>query len=159
MTYINPIFKYGIENFIKDAQEAGVDGLIIPDLPFEQQVLISNHLNEAGIALIQLVSLTSSKKRIKQLAEASQGFTYAITVNGITGARSNFAKDLEAHLSQLQEFSSAPVLAGFGISSPEHVEQMGNMADGVIVGSKIIELLQDNDTDSIKRLIESSKAK
>ncbi|SEQ15867.1 tryptophan synthase subunit alpha [Piscibacillus halophilus] len=157
MTYINPIFKYGIEAFIQDAKEAGVDGLIIPDLPFEQQALISEKLNEAEIALIQLVSLTSSHERIKQLGEASQGFTYAITVNGITGARSKVSQNLAEHFQQLKDSSQVPVLAGFGISTPEHVIQMSKIADGVIVGSKIIELLQQGDYDSINRLIDASK--
>ncbi|MGP4071627.1 tryptophan synthase subunit alpha [Piscibacillus sp. B03] len=159
MTYINPIFKYGIDYFVQDAKEAGVDGLIIPDLPYEQQSLISDQLAKANIALIQLVSLTSSTERIQQLAQASQGFTYAITVNGITGARSQFAIELKEHFEQLKNASNVPVLAGFGISTPEHVKQMSNIADGVIVGSKIINLLQQKDLNSIKRLIESTKLK
>ncbi|TFB21828.1 tryptophan synthase subunit alpha [Filobacillus milosensis] len=159
MTYINPIFKYGINQFVKDAQIAGVDGLIIPDLPLEQQHIISDQLSEAGIALIQLVSLTSSKERIQELAEISQGFTYAITVNGITGTRNEVSQNLTDHFQQLKTHSNVPVLAGFGISRPEHVQQMCEIADGVIVGSKIIDLLQDDDINSIKRLIEPTRSK
>ncbi|GEL77603.1 tryptophan synthase subunit alpha [Tenuibacillus multivorans] len=159
MTYINPIFKYGIDKFIDDACVAGVDGLIIPDLPFEQQHLITNKLDDVGIAFIQLVSLTSSDERKQQLTQASQGFTYAITVNGITGARKEHSQNLTTHFKQLKHSSNVPVLAGFGISTPEHVKQMSEIADGVIVGSKIIELLQHNDYDLIKRLIKSTQQK
>ncbi|RPF53270.1 tryptophan synthase subunit alpha [Aquisalibacillus elongatus] len=158
MTYLNPIFKMGIESFVHDAKLAGVDGLIIPDLPYEQQTVIQGYLKEADIALIQLVSLTSSEQRIKHLAEASEGFTYAITVNGITGARSNVTENLNTYFKQLKQASSVPVLAGFGISTPEHVKQMSETTDGVIVGSKIVELFHQKDYESIKRLIDSSKS-
>ncbi|WP_188207515.1 tryptophan synthase subunit alpha [Alkalibacillus aidingensis] len=155
MTYINPIFKYGIDRFMKDAQAAGVDGLIIPDLPLEQKILIDSALTNSGLALIQLVSLTSSKERMERIANASEGFLYAVTVNGITGARSEFNDHLENHFSYLKQVSNVPVLAGFGISTPDHVKQMASFSDGVVVGSKIIELLQQEDYQAINDMIEA----
>ncbi|MGM8215501.1 tryptophan synthase subunit alpha [Bacillaceae bacterium W0354] len=155
MTYMNPIFKYGLSKFIRDAQLAGVDGLIIPDLPLEQNDLINKQLNEAGIALIQLVSLTSSEERMREIAQASQGFLYAITVNGITGARKDFNINLKNHLAKLKKVSDVPVLAGFGISTPDHVKEMCDSCDGVIVGSKIIELLQQKEYEAINQLVKA----
>ncbi|PKR77531.1 tryptophan synthase subunit alpha [Halalkalibacillus sediminis] len=159
MTYINPIFKYGIESFVSDIVEAGVDGLIIPDLPLEQKELISESLDAHEVALIQLVSLTSSEERKKEIAQASQGFLYAITVNGITGARKNFEVDLQKHFQSLKEASKVPVLAGFGISTTDHVRDMSSIGDGVVVGSKIIDLLQKNERDEIQSLIDARKTK
>ncbi|GAA0451688.1 tryptophan synthase subunit alpha [Alkalibacillus silvisoli] len=155
MTYINPIYKYGIERLMKEVKEAGVDGLIIPDLPLEHLSLIEDARTKAGIALIQLVSLTSSRKRMKEIASASEGFLYAVTVNGITGARQSFNEDLQEHFNDLKSVSPTPVLAGFGISTKEHVKQMTSFSDGVIVGSQIIKLLQNDDMGEIKQLIEA----
>ncbi|MBM7584163.1 tryptophan synthase alpha chain [Bacillus pakistanensis] len=155
MTYINPIYKYGVEEFVRDISEAGVDGVIIPDLPLEQSSMVSPYFEKADIALIQLVSLTSSEKRMEEIANASQGFLYAVTVNGITGARSEFTVNLEKHLQKLKEVSQVPVLAGFGISTPAHVISMSALCDGVIVGSKIIEHLQENNHKAIKELIQA----
>ncbi|WP_035512510.1 tryptophan synthase subunit alpha [Halalkalibacillus halophilus] len=155
MSYLNPILQYGLDIFMKDAKDAGIDGFIIPDLPFEQQSLIQPHLDENELALIQIVSLTSSTQRLQTIAEASQGFLYAVTVNGITGSRDTFESTLEQHFAQLKKYSNVPVLAGFGISTPEHVKQLSQYADGTVVGSKIIELLQTKDFQSIKELIQA----
>lgn len=157
MTYMNPIYKYGIQQFVQDAKEAGIDGLIIPDLPLEQKKLISDELDQVGIALVQLVSLTSSEERMKEIAEQSQGFLYAVTVNGITGTRDSFEEKLDQHLQKLKQFSPVPVLAGFGISTPEHVHDMSNKCDGVIVGSKIIQLLQNKDFVAIEQLVKAQE--
>jgi tryptophan synthase alpha chain len=157
MTYLNPILAYGIEQFAKDAASARIQGLIVPDMPYEESELIHAPLKENKIALVQLVSLTSPKERIVKLATASEGFIYAVTVNGITGARSNFTDALPAHLAQLKELSNLPVLAGFGISTAEQVAQFSAMADGVIVGSKIVSSLQQNDWSTIEQLIAPTK--
>ncbi|MCP3738958.1 tryptophan synthase subunit alpha [Rossellomorea sp. BNER] len=159
MTYINPIYKYGVEEFVQDISESGVDGVIIPDLPLEQSSMVSPYFERADIALIQLVSLTSSEKRKESITKASQGFLYAVTVNGITGARNEFTVNLEKHLQKLKEVSRVPVLAGFGISTPDHVISMSALCDGVIVGSKIIEHLQANNLNAIKELIQAKNAR
>jgi len=158
MTYLNPVFQYGIEAFSKDCSDAGVSGLIVPDLPLEESSIVHSDLKKNDIALIQLVSLTSPQERIERIAKASEGFLYAVTVTGITGARAEFAANVGDHLAKLKEVSSVPVMAGFGISTPEQVREMGKLADGVIVGSRIVDALHTADLDSIRELIAASKA-
>ncbi len=142
MTYLNPIFRFGIDVFLATCREVGVDGLIIPDLPLEQSAQFFAKHDKQDIALVQLVSLTSPIERIQKIANQSEGFLYAVTVNGTTGGQTTFGESLEAHLANVAELSPVPVLAGFGISTPAHVKQLGASVAGVIVGSKIVELLQ-----------------
>ncbi|XXM74335.1 tryptophan synthase subunit alpha [Lysinibacillus sphaericus] len=157
MTYINPVFKYGIQRFFKRCEEAGVDGVIIPDLPAEHRDLISSPAEEYGIAVIQLATLTSPEERIRELAGLSEGFLYAVTINGTTGARSAVNESIGKHLQLLKKYSKVPVLAGFGISTPEHVREMTRDCDGVIVGSRIIELMQEGKFTDIKGLMDAAK--
>lgn len=158
MTYMNPIYAYGMGTFIHDAGAAGVDGCIIPDLPVEEEEMISQHLESAGIELIRLVTLTSSLERIKEIGSRGNGFLYAVTVTGITGARERFKEEVAKYLEAIKSVSSLPVLAGFGISTPEQVKEMGQHCDGVIVGSKIVQSFHHNQRDEIKALIEAAKA-
>ncbi|HWL26343.1 MAG TPA: tryptophan synthase subunit alpha [Ureibacillus sp.] len=157
MTYLNPILAYGIEEFAKDAKAAGVRGVIIPDMPLEESNIVHPAFKSAGISLVQLVSLTSTPERIERLTKASEGFIYAVTVNGITGARQSFANELGDHFKKLQSYSDTPVLAGFGISTPEHVRNFGAICDGVIVGSKIVDSLVKDDWATIEDLVKASK--
>ncbi|MBN6885784.1 tryptophan synthase alpha chain [Cytobacillus horneckiae] len=157
MTYTNPMMAYGFEQFIKDIEASGIDGLIVPDMPIEQEELIVPYLEEAHIELIRLVTLQSPLSRIEEIAKRGKGFVYAVTVNGITGARSSFKEELGAHLKKVKELSPIPVLAGFGISFPDQVEEMITYCDGVIVGSKMIELFDKGDLQSIVDLIDASK--
>lgn len=153
MTYLNPIFRFGIDAFLATCREVGVDGLIIPDLPLEQSAQFFAKHDKQDIALVQLVSLTSPIERIQKIANQSEGFLYAVTVNGTTGGQMTFGESLEAHLANVAELSPVPVLAGFGISTPAHVKQLGASVAGVIVGSKIVELLQQEDTSAIEQLM------
>lgn len=157
MTYLNPILAYGSAAFAKDAYEAGIHGLIVPDMPLEESPIIHADITENGISLVQLISLTSPAERIAKLAAASEGFIYAVTVNGITGARSGFSNDLAAHFAGLKAYSPLPVLAGFGISTPGQVEVFSSYSDGVIVGSKIVDALAQDDWDTIEALIKAVK--
>jgi tryptophan synthase alpha chain len=157
MTYINPVYKFGIDRFFNRCEEAGVDGLIIPDLPAEHLDLISGPASKHGIAIIQLATLTSSRERISELAKLTEGFLYAVTINGTTGARNAVNEKIGDHLQILKEFSKVPVLAGFGISTPDHVKEMTENCDGVVVGSRIIDLLQENKLSEIKELIDAAK--
>jgi tryptophan synthase alpha chain len=157
MTYINPVYKFGINRFFNRCEEAGVDGLIIPDLPAEHLDLIYAPARDHGIAIIQLATLTSPSERINELAQLTEGFLYAVTINGTTGARNEVNKKISAHLQVLKEYSKVPVLAGFGISTPEHVKEITEECDGVVVGSKIIDLLQENNINEIKELIDAVK--
>ncbi len=153
MSYLNPILAYGQEQFARDAYEAGVRGVIIPDMPLEEKDILHPFLQTSNIALIQLISLTSDVNRMEKLAKASEGFIYAVTVNGVTGVRQSFNDDLPTHFATLKQLSNVPVLAGFGISTAEHVEQFAEMCDGVIVGSKIVASLATNNWNEIEKLM------
>ena len=157
MTYLNPVLAYGIQNFARDAKKARIEGLIIPDMPYEESALLHPALQAQSISLVQLVSLTSPAERIKKLAQASEGFIYAVTVNGITGERGSFSSHLKVHFDNLKELCNIPVLAGFGISTPEQIKGFNEFADGVVVGSKIVAALQQQDWATIEALVHASK--
>jgi len=157
MTYMNPIMAYGAASFIEDCAKAGIDGLILPDLPIEEEDLIAPIAEKAGIEIIRLVTLTSPLERIEKIAGKGKGFLYAVTVTGTTGVRREFNEKLGEHLARVKSVSQIPVFAGFGISSPEHVKKMTQLCDGVIVGSRIIELLEAEDYAGIEALIGASK--
>ena len=157
MLYLNPILRMGIPEFVEECEASGIAGLIVPDLPLEESGLLRDELGHTDIALIQLVSLTSSPERIQKITAAGEGFIYAVTVNGITGVRSGFGDQLETHLEQLKTVSPVPVLAGFGISTPEQVRSIGAFADGVIVGSAIVDAFHRNDLATVEALVKASK--
>lgn len=144
MSYFNPILRYGLAKFVADLHETPVKGLIIPDLPYEHQELLTPLLATTDIALIPLVSLTSSKERIRQIAQKAEGFIYAVTVNGITGGKSGLDSELKEHFSVIKSVSPVPVLAGFGITNLSQIAQFVEVCDGVIIGSKLVQLLADH---------------
>ncbi|WP_260442547.1 tryptophan synthase subunit alpha [Listeria fleischmannii] len=143
MTYFNPVFQIGIEAFIDELKNTTVGGLIIPDLPYEHQDLLMPYLEQADIALVPLISLTSSKERIEKIVNKAEGFIYAVTVNGTTGTRHTFDENVGPYLQQIKTQTDIPVLAGFGVSEVKHVEQFMQVCDGVIIGSKIVQLLHE----------------
>jgi len=157
MTYLNPVLRLGVENFFDACDSAGIDGLIIPDLPLEQGHVLFDGVERHDVALIQLASLTSPRERLEQIARSSEGFLYAVTVNGTTGGRNTFSGELEAHLKEIATFSPVPVIAGFGISTPDHVREVSRPVSGVIVGSKIVELLEEERRSEIELLIAARK--
>ncbi|RDI43153.1 tryptophan synthase subunit alpha [Falsibacillus pallidus] len=157
MTYINPIFIFGVEEFAKECRNSGVSGVIVPDVPVEEMDILADALKKSEIALIQLATLTSTLERIKKIASLSEGFLYAVTVKGITGTRNGFGNEVGDYLERIKKVSPVPVLAGFGISSPEQVKAMAGYCDGVIVGSKIIELIQNKDEKAIQNLVTAVK--
>lgn len=156
MGYSNSILAYGLQQFTEDCLKAGIDGCIIPDVPMEEEALFAP-LQDAGIPLIRLVTLTSSKERIAEIVEHAQGFIYAVTVTGITGTRESFGSDVGEYLQQVKELSPVPVLAGFGISTPEHVKNATKYCDGVIVGSKIVDSWVNDRKEDIVALIQATK--
>ncbi|WP_447402471.1 tryptophan synthase subunit alpha [Lysinibacillus sp. fkY74-1] len=156
MTYFNPVIAYGLEAFAQACIAGGVKGIIVPDVPLEESGILREALNPYSIDVVQLVSLTSPPERIARIAAASQGFVYAVTVNGITGERFNFATNLEQHFAHLRQASPIPVLAGFGISTPEQVKSMGMLGDGVIVGSAIVTALHEGKMATVEALIAAS---
>ncbi|MBC1434333.1 tryptophan synthase subunit alpha [Listeria rocourtiae] len=160
MSYFNPIYHLGVEKFIELAKKTPVKGLIIPDLPYEHRDLILPHLENTDIALIPLISLTSPKERMKMIAKQAQGFIYAVTVNGTTGERAVFGDKIDENLTYLKTISPVPVLAGFGISNLEHVARFSAVCDGVIVGSKVVQLLHEGKHEELSEFInEASKTR
>lgn len=153
MTYLNPIYAYGIEEFVQDIKKAGVDGCIIPDLPIEEEEIIVPVLEKEEIELIRLVTLTTPKDRIKAISNKGRGFLYTVTVKGITGTRNEFDQELDQFLKNVKEVSSLPVVAGFGISSEEQIKELTAKCDGVIVGSKIVDLFNKNDLTGLENLM------
>lgn len=156
MTYLNPVLAYGIRDFVARCSEVGIKGLIIPDLPMEESGPFASELVGTDIALIPLVSLTSSAERIANIVSRAEGFVYAVTVNGITGVRNAYDESLMHHLQQLKASSPVPVLAGFGISTASQIETFGQWTDGVIVGSAIVEAFHRGDEQFISELVQSS---
>lgn len=157
MTYMNPIFAYGIKAFARDSAKAGVDGLIIPDLPMEEESRLTGDLTQNNVALIRLAALTSPKERLEKIAQKTEGFLYAVTVKGTTGVQTTFAETVGEYIQELKKMTDTPVLAGFGVSTPDHVRQLSEYGDGVVVGSQIVNCFHDNDRETIKELIQASK--
>lgn len=158
MSYFNPIYRLGLEKVITELKETPVKGLIIPDLPFEHREYIEPLLTDTDIALIPLLSLTSPKERMKEIAEYAEGFIYAVTVNGTTGARTAFAQNIEEHLTYLSSVSSVPVLAGFGVSAIQHVQKFSQACDGVIIGSKVVQLLAEKKNSELATFLKEAAA-
>ncbi|OZI11081.1 tryptophan synthase subunit alpha [Bacillaceae bacterium SAS-127] len=156
MTYFNPVYRYGIEQFAHDAASAGVSGVIIPDVPLEEEEEVKPLLDQYDLALIRLVTLTSPAERVKTIAEGAEGFIYAVTVKGITGVRSNFQEEVYQFLQCIKAEAKVPVLAGFGVSSKEQAQELGQHCDGVIVGSQIVQLFHEGRQEEIAKLLPES---
>lgn len=156
MTYINPIFAYGVEEFAAACARVGVDGIIIPDIPMEEEALVAEALAKNDIAFIRLAALTSTPERLKEIAQRSEGFLYAVSVTGTTGVRANHAAAVTDYLANLKKHANVPVLAGFGVASSEQAQELSKHCDGVIVGSHIVDLLHKGEKEKVRRLIEAS---
>jgi tryptophan synthase alpha chain len=142
MTYYNPVFSFGLEAFCQASAEAGMDGLIIPDLPPEEGGELEDSAREKGLDLIYLLAPTSSEERIALVAQRSRGFIYLVSLAGVTGARETLPADLEEFVGRVRKRTSLPLCVGFGISTPEQARRVAKIADGVIVGSRLIQLLE-----------------
>jgi tryptophan synthase alpha chain len=142
MSYLNPLLAFGYEALARQAAHAGVSGFIVPDLPFEESAELRAALDPNGLALVQLVTPATSPARLAQLCAASQGFVYAVTRTGITGGASGLPPELSEYLDRVKAASTLPVCAGFGVRTAEQVALIGRHADGVIVGSALVEVLE-----------------
>ncbi|MDO5133956.1 MAG: tryptophan synthase subunit alpha, partial [Eubacteriales bacterium] len=140
MTYANVVFSYGAERFISACREIGIDGLILPDLPFEEKEEFAPLCRKYGVALISLIAPTS-ENRIAMIAREAEGFLYIVSSLGVTGTRSEITTDLSSIVRLVRENTGVPCAIGFGISTPEQAKKMAGIADGAIVGSAIVKLL------------------
>lgn len=147
MTYYNPVLKYGGEAVFKEAAVSGVDGIIIPDLPPEEGRTIMESSRRSGVDWILLAAPTTPSRRLALLSRQTQGFLYYVSITGITGASLNDFAGVEQRLSAIRQVTDRPVAVGFGVSSPEQAGALAGMADGVIVGSAIVRLIEDNMDD------------
>ena len=156
LTYINPIFTYGKEKFMKRCVECGIDGLIVPDLPYEEKGEIKEVCEEYGVDLISMIAPTS-KERIKMIAREAKGFVYVVSSLGVTGVRSEISTNVEEMTSMIREVTEVPCAVGFGISKPEQAAKMAAISDGAIVGSAIVRMVAANGRDCVPVVAEYVK--
>ncbi len=156
LTYINPVFTYGYERFFQRCEESGIDGIIIPDLPFEERDEIAGIAKKHGVIPITMIAPTS-EERISKLAQAAEGFIYLVSSMGVTGVRSEIVTDLPKIVSKIREVTEVPVAVGFGIARPEQAKAIAAFADGAIVGSRIVSIIQEYGQQAHKPLYEYVK--
>ncbi len=145
-TYYNPILNIGVETFLQKIYEAGVRGLVVPDLPLEESHVLLEPAQKAGIEVILLIAPTSPPERVAAIAAKSQGFIYVVSATGVTGVRTEVAKGVKIMIEQLRVITDKPIAVGFGISQPEHAKQVIDWnADGAIVGSAMVRKLAEPD--------------
>lgn len=142
MTYLNPVFHYGYERFFARCEALGVDGIIIPDLPYEEREEVAVPAAEAKVALISMIAPTS-ESRIRTIASQAEGFLYVVSSMGVTGVRSEISTDLSAMIGAIRQVTSVPCAIGFGISTPEQAAKMASLSDGSIVGSAIVRIIAE----------------
>jgi tryptophan synthase alpha chain len=144
MTYFNPVFQYGLKSFAEDCHRHGIDGVIIPDLPPEEAGPWIKEARRFRLSTIFLVAPTSSPERIRLASRYSRGFLYYVSITGVTGTRGKLPDELEVAIRQIREYSQKPVAVGFGVSTAEQVKEVSRIADGVIVGSAIVKIMEEN---------------
>ncbi|NLO89716.1 MAG: tryptophan synthase subunit alpha [Clostridia bacterium] len=147
MSYYNPLYRYGLENFCRDAHEAKLNGIIVPDLPLEESAMMVSLTRKFGLGFVPLVSPTSPGERLKKISSTALGFIYCVSITGTTGSALQSFRDAEYMAEELRRITSKPLSLGFGIESPEQVLRVSPLYDGVIVGSaliRIIERFKDN---------------
>ena len=159
MGYYNPFLNYGISNLIKKSLLNGVDGFIVPDLPIEEASPLLAACYAKNISYIPLIAPTSSKERIKSAVEVASGFIYCVSLTGVTGARQSVDSEVNAIVMNIKEFTDLPVLVGFGISTAKHVVKIKQFADGVVVGSAVVNILKEKEKnlESIYNFVQSLK--
>jgi tryptophan synthase alpha chain len=143
MTYYNLFLKHGLEKFARDAAQAGVDGLIIPDLPIEEAEAFYQALDREGLAMIFLIAPTSTDERIEKITKIAKGFVYYVSRTGITGEQKSIAVDLQENLARIRTFTDLPIAVGFGVSNAEQAKEISAHADGVVIGSAIVRLIEE----------------
>jgi len=154
MSYYNPVLRFGLKRFAQEAKEAGIAGMIIPDLPPEEAEELIEAANQNVLATIFFLAPTSTKERIKLIDSASTGFIYYVSLTGITGAREKLAESLGSKMKEIKSLTKKPVAVGFGISTQEQVKEVSGLADGVIVGSAIVDKIEKyGQSRDLKRIV------
>ena len=153
MTYANVVFSYGAERFISRCSEVGIDGLVLPDIPFEEKEEFLPYTKKYGIDLVSLIAPTS-EDRISMIASEAEGYIYIVSSLGVTGVRNKITTDIAGLVSKVRENSKVPCAIGFGISTPEQAKTMAAYADGVIVGSAIVRIIAEYGKDAPSHVFE-----
>ena len=151
MGYLNPVHAYGYDSFCQNATEAGVDGVLLVDMPPEESQELTIPARRYGLDVIFLLTPTSDAARISAVNKLGSGFVYYVTVTGVTGARSSVSATLAQELTRVKEVVSLPIMAGFGISTPEQAAEVGQLADGVVVGSAIVKRFEQYSGEELKQ--------
>ncbi|MDR2884104.1 MAG: tryptophan synthase subunit alpha [Deferribacteraceae bacterium] len=149
MTYINPVFVYGKDKFMTRSAEAGIDGIIVPDLPFEERGELAEVCDKYNVTLISMIAPTSGD-RTEAIARDAKGFIYCVSSLGVTGVRSTISSDIAAVIERIRKVSSTPCAIGFGISTPEQAQEMAAISDGAIIGSAIVKIIEKFGRDSVE---------
>ncbi|MDR0846754.1 MAG: tryptophan synthase subunit alpha [Lactobacillales bacterium] len=156
MTYLNPVFHYGYDKFFERCEEVGIDGIIIPDLPYEEQHEVKDVASLYNVATISLIAPTSEKRAL-MIAKESEGFIYLVSSMGVTGERSEIKTDIKPIVDSIKSVTDTPVAIGFGISTPEQAASMSQLADGVIIGSAIVKRIgSGEDVGSFVRAVKEA---
>jgi tryptophan synthase alpha chain len=161
MGYYNPILQYGLDRFCADSTAAGVDGLIVPDLPPEEAHELHVRSRNNGLDLIFMLAPTSTQERIEEVAELASGFIYCVSLTGITGARTEIPPELPRFLQRVRAVTDTPLAVGFGISEPRHAQQVAQLADGVIVGSALLNIVEasaEQGTGAVRSFVSGLRA-
>ena len=143
MTYYNPVLAFGLKAFAETATKVGVDGVIVPDLPPEEAAPLAAEADAVGLDVVYLVAPTSSSARMRMIARQTRGFVYVVSLTGVTGERQELPKDLADQIRKLRAVTTKPLCVGFGVGRPEQAATVGALADGVIVGSAIVRLVEE----------------
>lgn len=157
MTYLNVLFKYGYDRFLQNAANAGICGVIIPDLPYEEKDELQSVAKNYGVQVVSLIAPTS-EERIKTIAADAEGFVYTVSSLGVTGVRSEIKTDLESITAAIKAATDVPVAIGFGINTPEQAKHYSSIADGVIVGSAIVKIIEKYGKDSPEKVFDYVKS-
>lgn len=147
-TYLNPVLHHGLARFVADAEAAGADGVLLTDLPVGADATIERTFDESGLDLVRLVAPTTTPERAKEIARAARGFLYYVSRTGVTGASAELSAGLEREVAALRAVSEVPVAVGFGISTAEQAATVGRIADGVVVGSALVERLEQGGVEA-----------
>ncbi|HCV1301265.1 TPA: tryptophan synthase subunit alpha, partial [Staphylococcus aureus] len=149
MTYYNIICHYGEQAFFEKCRDTGVYGLIIPDLPYELSQRLKEQFSHYGVKIISLVAMTTDDKRMKDIVSHAEGFIYTVTMNATTGQNGAFHPELKRKIESIKAIANVPVVAGFGIRTPQHVADIKEVADGIVIGSEIVKRFKSNTREEI----------
>lgn len=149
MGYYNPIYVYGKEKFVNEAINSGVDGLIVVDLPPEEDEELHNYSEKNNLSFIRLVTPTTKNERLKKILKNATGFVYYVSITGITGTQTPMIDEVSINLKNLKHFTDLPIVIGFGIRTPDQANLMANISDGIVVGSAVVDLIKTS-SDNIK---------